>query len=182
MKIFNFHGNWLNKNVILRSDNHQFYNTWRQLDTKSNITATTRGGLYDETIISKGNSSKISVEIQLAFDFSKYSYIPEKHFDELKKCDKNFNSQADGSPNMATPGVFPLSRLSVSSYSITVKDYTPRIEYRGFFEIIHFYIRRLWNPQNAFENFRQRFYFLWCLLVLYVQRLSQLSFIVENFQ
>ena len=64
------------------------------------------------------------------------------------------NSQAGGSPELATRGVFRLSRLSLSSYSKTVKKYTPKIEYRGFFEIIHFYARRLWNPQNALENFR----------------------------
>ena len=74
------------------------------------------------------------------------------------------NSQAGGSPELATRGVFRLSRLSLSSYFKSVKKYTPQIEYRGFFEIIHFYVRRLWDPQNAFENFRQRFYLLWCLL------------------
>ena len=61
-------------------------------------------------------------------------------------------------------------RLGVfSSYSIRVKKYNPQIEHRGFFDsITHFYERRLWNPQSAFENFRQRFYLLWCLLLVFL--------------
>ena len=65
------------------------------------------------------------------------------------------NSQAGKSPELAIRGVFRLSRLGLSSYSKTVKKYTQQIEYLGFFEIIDFYARRLWDPQNAFENFRQ---------------------------
>ena len=86
---------------------------------------------------------------------------------------KQVNSQAPVTPELATRGVFQLSRLSFSSYSKTVKKYTPQIEYCGFFEILHFYARRLLNSQNAFENFRLRFYFLWCLLVRNFWRLSQ---------
>ena len=99
----------------------------------------------------------------------------EKFFLQVfRKFIEKLNSQAPVTPELVTRGVFRLSRLSVRSYSKTVKKYTPQIEYRGFFETVHFCARRLWNPQNAFENFRQRFYLLWCLLVLYFWRLSQL--------
>ena len=91
----------------------------------------------------------------------------------LQICQHNMkfvNSQA-GVARAGDSGCFRLLLLSLSSYSKTVEKYTPQIEYRGFFEIIHFYARRLWDPQNAFENFRQRLYLLWCLLVLYFWRL-----------
>ena len=103
--------------------------------------------------------------------------LREDFRNSLTKYCKNkisVNSQAPVSPELAIRSVFRLSRLSDSSYSKTVKKYTPQIEYRGFFRIIHFYVRRLWNPQNAVENFRLRFYLLWCLLVLIFWRLSEL--------
>ena len=76
-------------------------------------------------------------------------------------------------PELATLGVFRLSRLRVSSFSKTLKKYTQQIGYRGFFEIIFLY-KLFVDPQNAVENLRLRFYLLWSLLVLYFSRLSQL--------
>ena len=60
--------------------------------------------------------------------------------------------------------ILTLRRPLRHSFSKTVKKYTSQIEYSGFFEIL-FLIECFWNPQNAFENFRQRFYLLWCLLI-----------------
>ena len=54
-----------------------------------------------------------------------------------------------------------------------IKLNSKKIGYRGFFEIIYFYARRLWNRENAFQNLRLRFYLLWCLLFLNFLRLSQ---------
>ena len=86
---------------------------------------------------------------------------------------KQVNSQAPVTPELATRGVFQLSRLSFSSFSKTVKKYIPQIEYCGFFEIVHFYARRLVSSQNAFVNFILPFYLLWFLLVRNFRRLSQ---------
>ena len=85
----------------------------------------------------------------------------------------NLNSQAPVSPELASRGVFRLSRLSLNSQVKTVKQYTPQIEYGEFFDIISFSVTRLWKPQNAFEKNRLRFYLLWCLLDLYFWRLSE---------
>ena len=40
-------------------------------------------------------------------------------------------------PELANRDVFHLSRVNVNSYYRTEKKYTPRIDYRGFFEIIY---------------------------------------------
>ena len=107
-----------------------------------------------------------------------------------------FNSQAPVSPELASRGVFRLSRLSLNSQVKTVKQYTPQIEYGEFFDIISFSVKRLWKPQNAYEKNRQRFYLLWFLLVLYfwpwsllisvqslkIQVLKHLQFIKIKFQ
>ena len=56
------------------------------------------------------------------------------------------NPQAAVTPELATRGVFRLSRLSVSSYNKRIKNIPQLLNTADFFEIIKTYVRRLeWN-------------------------------------
>ena len=113
----------------------------------------------------------ITNSINLLINSNELSNTPAKfyfpswwaHWTSIKKL----NAQAPVTPELPTRWIFRLSRLSVNTYSKTVTKYTPQFEYRGFFEIIYFFVKRLWNSQNVFENFRLRLFILWCLPVFF---------------
>ena len=66
-------------------------------------------------------------------------------------------------PLLAHRPVFELLRLSVNSYSKTVKKYTPQIEFSGFFQILHFLkeCSDTWELKGLFLKSKSHFY---CLL------------------